>query len=98
MVSEKNYFRILRLYIAKKKILNRKEFCDVLGINYDNTQEYKIIRDFILPALSFKSVDFTNIKIIYIDLEVLEDIIRSTSFYKINDNFIHKSTPFAVTG
>jgi len=98
MLSEKNYFRILNLYVAKKKKLTREEFCDILDINYDNTQEYKTIRNYISTCLTFKYVDFTNKKIIYVNLKELEEIIRSTYFFCLNDNFIHKSTPFAITG
>lgn len=100
-INKHIFFMLINLYeniqtgfFKKINRINRKDFCEYVGISDNNHLAYMKI----INALNYGSCiigihdGFGNSKIIEIDNTKLDKLIRSTEYFKKVDDFIFKST------
>ncbi len=98
MITEEQYFMILKLYnrlgnpfFKKTKILTKEEFCEFLGISTTNSNTYNKIINLLNDCI--KIYDYlNNKKKLEIKIDKLDDFIRATNYFKLTDKFIFVST------
>jgi len=99
IVTKEQYFWLINLYNSKKREFNRNEFCEIINISTTNSKSYNQI----INLLKEKNIvvineSFRNQIKIVLDRTKLERLIRKSIYYKLTDDFIHKSTFGAITG
>ena len=99
MITKEQYFWLVCIYNSKLKSYNRNGFCKIINISNTNSKSYNQIINILKEnnIISFGD-DTSNQIVIYINRNKLEKFIRKSDYFKLTDEFIHKSTLFAETG
>lgn len=100
LIGWNQFYQLLRLFNSKIYRLDRKEFCQIIGLSVNNYNGYIGVFNLLVENKILKVLEGNEnqSKIYFINKKTLERFIRHTDNFKSVENFIHKSTFFAETG
>ena len=99
-ISEKEVMMLIELYnklnigfLRKKDRVFRTSFCSYIGIKQNNSITYKRVIQILLENSCVQIVDGEGKnKVLIIDSQNLDKLIRRTEYFESLKNFIFKST------
>jgi len=98
MITKEQYFMILKLYnelgnpfLKKTKKITKEEFCNYIGISKTNYNTYLKMVSLLSNCINVH-LFFSNQKILEVNIDKLDELIRKTFYFQLTDKFIFMST------